>query len=101
MRNRQLALRQVDFPYPASPQKHGRIPEGYGQSQPWVARTVSSRSSGTGSRQTAGNIKLADHAIREQLNLAPDHAHYNPHDLQAMQDALRALSLLQRSALRE
>lgn len=46
-------------------------------------------------------IKLADHAIREQLNLAPDHAHYDLHDLQAMQDALRALSLLQRSALRE
>jgi hypothetical protein len=46
-------------------------------------------------------IKLADQAIREQMNLAPNHAHYNPHDQQAMQDALRALRLLQRSALRE
>jgi len=47
------------------------------------------------------SIELAEHAIREQANRTPDPQHHNPHELQAMQDALRALSLLRRSALRK
>jgi hypothetical protein len=47
-------------------------------------------------------IELTEHAIvREQVNLTPDPSHLKPHELQAMRDALRALSLLRRSALRE
>jgi hypothetical protein len=46
-------------------------------------------------------IERAEHAIREDANLKPDPPHHNPHELQAMQDALRTLSLLRRSALRE
>ena len=45
-------------------------------------------------------IELAEHGIPEHANLTPDPPH-NPHELQAMQDALRALSLLRHSALRE
>jgi len=47
------------------------------------------------------SIELAEHAIREQANRTPDPQHHNPNELQAMQDALRALSLLRRSALRK
>lgn len=46
-------------------------------------------------------IELAEHAIRKGTNFTPDPPHHNPHELQAMQDALRALGLLRRSALRE
>lgn len=47
------------------------------------------------------SIELAEHAIRERANLTSDPPRHNPLELQAMQDALRALSLLRRSALRE
>ena len=47
------------------------------------------------------SIELAEQAIREQANHTPDPPHHNLHELQAMQDALRALSLLRRSPLRE
>jgi hypothetical protein len=46
-------------------------------------------------------IDLAEQAIREHAKLTPDSSHHNPGELQAMQDALRALSLLRRSALRK
>jgi hypothetical protein len=46
-------------------------------------------------------IEIAEHAIREHTNARIDPLHHPPQELQAMQDALHALSLLRRTALRE
>jgi len=46
-------------------------------------------------------IELAEHAIREHANTRIEPMHHPLHELQAMQDALHALSLLRRNALRE
>jgi hypothetical protein len=45
------------------------------------------------------SIELAERAIREQANARPEVAKHPPHELQAMQDGLRALSLLRRTTL--
>jgi hypothetical protein len=46
-------------------------------------------------------IEQAEEAIREHAVSPPEPTPRNPHELQAMQDALRALSLLRRTTLRE
>ena len=46
-------------------------------------------------------IELAEQAIREQAKLTADSLHPSQYELDAMQDALRALGLLRRNALRE
>jgi hypothetical protein len=66
-----------------------------------VARTLSTALLELNRDKLLQYIELAEHAIREQANLTPDPPHHNSHERQAMQDALRALSLLRRRALRE
>jgi hypothetical protein len=46
-------------------------------------------------------IELAEHAIHAHASGRINPAHHNPQELQAIQDALHALSLLRRSVLKE
>ena len=46
-------------------------------------------------------IELAEQAISEQVNQTADSLPHNQYELDAMQDALRALRVLRRNALRK
>jgi hypothetical protein len=101
MPDRRSPGRQLDLPYPDFPENLEFARRLMDDPNPRWRDLYQAALLELDPKKLLQSIELAEQAIREQANRAPDLPRHNPNELQAMQDALRALSLLRRRALRE